>query len=407
MVLLYGQDKKYFLVLEILTVLSIFFFLYLYQKFLKPVSSISSAAFLLKEKDFNTSLNKTGQKDLDGLVEVYNQMASKLREERIQHEEKNYFLEMIIQASPSAILIFSLDEHIIQVNPAACNMLGIIDHNEILGKKLKEINSPLFTQLESLETGIPQLVSIDGINRYKAQKAVFIDKGFQRYFIILEELTGELLDAERQSYGKVIRFMSHEVNNTVAAVNSILTTVKDSSDNLDEDYRKALDVSVERNRNLSRFMENYASVVKIGAPNKESFELKPVVEACIHLLKPDMDRLSVSVSFIDNEAICCMEADKGLMEQVFINILKNSMEAIQHNGEISINLTSTQIVFSDNGCGIKPDDKEQIFSPFYTNKPNGQGIGLTFIREVLLVHDFGFTLGTSTISGLTEFKIDF
>jgi len=407
LVLAYQSHKPFFVAVEILCLLSAIFFAVLYRKFLKPVDSIRSAALLLKEKDFNSSLPHTGQQDMDDLIQVYNQMAGKLREERIQHEEKNYFLDMLIEASPSAILVFSLDQKIIQANKAALKLLSVEAQSEITGKQVGQLKTPLAHKLAELETNQPQVLRLDSIHRYKANKSSFIDKGFQRHFIMLEELTGELLKAEKDAYGKVIRFMGHEVNNTVAAVNSILDSLKESCLKQEPAYMRALQVSVERNQNLCKFMDNYSQVVKIEHLQKENFPLLPVIEATQLLFQQELKKKNINYKCIANGEKPHLIADKGLMEQVLINILKNSIEAISQGGFIEVELNKSSLIYRDNGCGINESNKEHIFSPFYTNKSNGQGIGLTFIREVLMAHDFAFKLETKKDTGFTEFWLGF
>lgn len=100
-----------------------------------------------------------------------------------------------------------------------------------------------------------------------------------------------------------------------------------------------------------------------------------------------------------------IQADAQLLEQALINILKNAMEAIELQGLITITLNPTahQLVITDNGAGIAKGYAEQLFSPFFSTKKDGQGIGLTLVREILLNHGFEFSLNTE--SGLTKFSI--
>src|SRR5206468_10711031 len=123
----------------------------------------------------------------------------------------------------------------------------------------------IMQEINKLKSGESKTVSINGITTYKLQKSHFIDRGFPRYFIMIEELTAEILAAEKKAYGKVIRMMAHEVNNTIGPVNSILESTLKSNELWRDDknnlLQNALQVAVNRNQNLNLFMRNFADVV--------------------------------------------------------------------------------------------------------------------------------------------------
>src|SRR5207248_2409430 len=132
-----------------------------------------------------------------------------------------FFLEKLIQTSPTGIIILDYEGHVQQINPKALELLGI-DENEIRGKSLHEIIQPVTQQIIQLRSGEAKTITLASAVTYKVQKSHFIDRGFPRHFITIEELTAEILAAEKKAYGKVIRMMAHEVNNTIGPVNSIL-----------------------------------------------------------------------------------------------------------------------------------------------------------------------------------------
>jgi nitrogen fixation/metabolism regulation signal transduction histidine kinase len=116
---------------------------------------------------------------------------------------------------------------------------------------------------------------VNGNTTFKIQKSHFIDRGFSRQFIILEELTSEILEAERKAYGNVIRMMAHEINNTIGPVNSILHSTLKSQTN-SEIISNALLIAIERNNNLNIFMQNFADLVKI-----------PLLKITVHTAPPN------------------------------------------------------------------------------------------------------------------------
>jgi len=170
-------------------------------------------------------------------------MIQRIRDERLEKQEQHYFLQKLIDASPAGIIILDFEEKIAAINPAAVRMLASPKDN-LIGNALDTIDSLLAKELQNLNSGEPAVVSLNGIRKFKCQKAHFLDRGFPHYFIILEELTSEIIRMEKNAYGKVIRMMSHEVNNSIGAINSILNTVLQFKTQLSDtdctDYEEAL-----------------------------------------------------------------------------------------------------------------------------------------------------------------------
>lgn len=261
-----------------------------------------------------------------------------------------------------------------------------------------------------MKPGESRTFKIGVMNTYKIQKSNFVDRGFARVFIMIEELTAEIFEAEKKAYGKVIRMMAHEVNNTVGPVNSILNVALGTDDLWVDAPRSALknaiQVAVERNQNLNLFMRNFADLVKLSPVNRLTVSLNRLILTVVDLMKikADQQKIGLELHLPLNEVL--IHADALQMEQVLINIIKNAMESIEFGGLIKITLDAglRQVVFNDNGKGITPEHAEMLFSPFFSTKKDGQGIGLTLVREILHNHGYGFSLKTLE-QGNTAFTI--
>jgi len=406
------HDKWIFLAGEILLFGMVILFIALYNQLLRPIHTISSGISLLREKNFSTYMRKVGQPEVDGIVEVYNQMVNQLRQERVEKEEQNHFLDLLLEASPVGVLIMDLNASVYQANAAALRLLEVKDGEEIRGKKLESLPGLLPRELAGIKIPQSRLVQLDGINLYQVHRKYFMDRGFQRPFFIIEELTRDWLRFEKQSYEKVIRMMSHEVNNTVGSINSVLGSLasyhRENRDEASPDIREALEASMERNKNLNRFMANYASVVKIPEPNTEQIDLNRLANQVLLLFEQDLHNRGILLEKDFAPASPVVLADRPQLEQVLVNVMKNSMEAIGQQGIIHIQTSKhpARVSIMDNGEGISDSSKKKLFTPFYSQKKGGQGIGLTFIREVLLAHQFTFSL-SSNQNGWTEFQIHF
>ena len=159
---------------------------------------------------------------------------------------------------------------------------------------------------------------------------------------------------------------------------------------------------------MSQFITNFANVVKIPEPHPEAVRLNDRVVACQRFMETICREREIT---LQNEL--CPEnpevmIDTVLFEQVLVNILKNAAESIGSKGNITIRTTNSPVMLeiADNGPGISRETETKLFSPFFSTKPNGQGIGLLFIREVLSNHGCIFSLRTYS-DGLTRFRISF
>jgi len=404
------SDFKIFVLIEGIILLTIVLFILFYNLLLKPFRRISNGMDLLKQQDFSSRLRLVGHEETDRLIYIFNKMMEQLKEERLHIREQNRFLDLLIQASPLGLIILDFDNRISQINPAGLRLLNLDSEDMVLGKQLDKSGIEIGKELMSLKSDEDIVLRISGITLYRCIRSSFIDRGFSRPFILIEELTHEALKIEKKSYENIIRMMAHEVNNSVAAVGSTLTIISDTlklhKNNELSDVLPAVEASFERCNHLSRFITNFANVVKIPPPVLLKTDLNKLVYSVEALCSPKCNRHNIRLTLVLSDNPIILKIDSIQMEQVLINIVKNASESIKTNGEIRIITQhfSPQLIVEDNGPGIGDDIKEKLFTPFFTTKPQGQGIGLMFVREVLLNHGCKFTFNTQE-DGITRFCI--
>ncbi len=412
-VVLIFHDPLYFIAAEILIIISVVFSILLYSLLIKPIGLIMRGTENIRDKDFSARLVNVGQNEMDTLINVYNSMLDTLREERILQQEKHFFLEQLIKASPSGIIIMDFDGKITHHNPASEKFLKDMT-TDINGKYFHETLQNHFKGLAELAEGKPVTVRNSGSGAWKFHKAHFIDRGHKHYFIILEELTEEIRKAEKNSYDKIIRMMSHEINNSIGAINSILTSSLNYSPQLNEedqaDFENVMKVSIDRNNRLNRFMKNFADVVRIPPPSKTICDINHLVRDTMEVLRPGLSEKNINIDFNFEELLPLVSLDLNQFEQVLVNIIKNSSEALEKGGDIKIfsslaHNSSILLEIKDNGKGIDDHVAQNLFTPFFSGKKNGQGIGLTLVREILDNHKFSYSLRTEA-DGWTNFRIE-
>ncbi len=408
--LMAGNGTTLFYVMESVIFLTIVFLIVFYRKIVKPLNTISNGMDLLKEQDFSSRLSPVGQYEADRIVKVFNRMMEQLKNERINLRAQNHFLDLLIQASPMGVVIFDLDGHIVSLNPSAVRMFGFTVEAELLGKGLAEIDAPLSQELLNMRSEGVRTVRLNDSTIYKCTLSSFVDKGFRHSFILIESLTQEVMKAEKKAYEKVIRMIAHEVNNTTAGITSTLDTVDSALGGMPDtdDIREAMQVCIDRCFGMSRFITNFADVVKIPELCVSSVNLNEVVLSCKRFMETVCRNRNISVHVELCEKPLDVSLDTVLFEQVLVNIMKNAAESIGTDGDIYIRTTAAPVSLeiADTGKGIDKETETKLFTPFFSTKPHGQGIGLIFIREVLLKHSCTFSLRTYA-DGLTRFKIRF
>ena len=398
----------YFYIGEGLVLFILCYLPFFYRKIVKPLNSIGSGMELLREQDFSSRLSPVGQYEADRIVNVFNRMMEQLKNERLRLREQNNFLDLLIKASPMGVILTTLDEDLSELNPMAQKMLGV-RQEDVLGKKMNEIDSPLAAELANVPKGETATVRLNDSNIYRCTHSSFIDRGFQHPFFLIESLTDEVMKAEKKAYEKVIRMIAHEVNNTTAGITSTLDTVEQalSSDEGMEDICDVMRVCTDRCFSMSRFITRFADVVKIPEPTLSSVNLNDLVFTCKRFMEGMCNDRRITLRMEMDESLKDVMLDAALFEQVLVNIIKNAAESIETDGEIIVRtLAPATVEVIDNGQGISKETEAKLFSPFFSTKPNGQGIGLIFIREVLMRHGCTFSLRTYA-DGLTRFRITF
>ncbi len=411
---IFQDNKPWFIVSEVFILASLAFSVSLYRAFIRPLQLLMRGVDAIRDRDFNVRFLATGSPEMDKLIGVYNAMIDELRTERTKQEEQHFFLEKLIRTSPTGIVMLDFDEKVTAVNPRAALLMGLSEQ-ELSGKSVKEIDTPLFKAIGALKSGASKILSLNDGRTYKIQKAHFVDRGFPRMFVMIEDLTSEILEAEKKAYGKVIRMMAHEVNNSVGPVNSILETAI-QLDNLPQNVADAFRIAVERNRHLNLFMRRFADVIRLPEPRFEPVDLHETLRKVALLLENLAQQRQVRFEFIFAEKPLVIRADAAQIEQALINIVKNAIEAIDNEGVVRIisEHNPPGLRIEDSGKGIAPEVEPLLFTPFFTDKAGGQGIGLTLIREILNKHGFGFSLhagqslrASSLRASVTVFEIRF
>lgn len=433
---LFAAQPLWFIAAEGLLLASLLGGFVLIRRALEPLAYTRHFHDLLQDQNYANRLAAPASNELGELVGLFNTMLAALHRERLALGEQQGFLDRLLEATPNAVLVFDFDGAVSLVNASAMSLLGI-DQAEgkplaawaggtaplagALDARARERCLDLIAQLDALPAGDSRMLTDLEGRRYRAQRGRFFDRGFARYFLMIEELTAELEDSERATYARLVRVLAHEVNNTVAATRSVLDSLLYYRSQLREedarDFATAIDAVKRRNVSLGEFIDRFTRVVKMPAPERRPADLKAIVDDILWLNREQCARAGIRLGWRRCEPLPPLPLDIGLMEAALLNIVKNAIEAVlarQAQGipgghvELRLERAGAEVVLEvlDSADLLGELPARRLFTPFFSTKQGGQGIGLMFVREVLMRHGLPYSLA-STGQGESRFAIRF
>jgi len=406
---------------EVILLGSAYIALRIYRSLISPLELLGRGAAALEDQDFSVKLMPTGSSEMDRIVKVYNNMIDQLREERVSSRQQEEFLDRLLGAAELGVVVLNYDGEVANMNPwmeAQCKDPAFREtvlqpslhprprpEEKGEGRKGEEDGEEKDKEGTTVRTG-------PGNRRYHVERASFVDRGFERGFLIVQDVTTDLLTAEKEAYGKVIRMMAHEVNNSNAAIISVLRSLleaategDDTLPQLNKDYLPAV---VGRAENMTVFMRNFARVVRLPAPNRTRTDLNALLRRTGEVMAPILHENEISIRYELSSAEVIISADAAQLEQVVVNALTNARESIGSGGSIVVSSPASPagFVIADDGPGIPESAAGEIFTPFFSTKPTGQGVGLTLTREILEAHGAKYELVTDG-DGWTRLRVSF
>lgn len=362
---------------------------------------LAEGARFLDEHEFTTRFQPTGRPELDRLVDLYNRLADDLRNERTKLREQHHFLTSVLEASPSGVLVLDFDGRIDLTNPAARRLLGDDARGAgFAGLEPAALPDALGADLTAALVEGSRIHVTGAGRRIRIVPGRFSDRGYERRFLLLEELTEELRAAEKTAYEKLIRMVAHEVGNSVAASGSLLQSSLTYARHLPgedrSDFESAVSVCLSRLTTLNTFVSDLAEVVRLPEPRLQPCDLAAVLSGTSLLLKASAQKAGVAWSLEVPDRLPAVRADRAQIEQAFLNIAKNAIEAAGPGGAVAVRAfladAAVTVEVENSSDGLPDDVKARLFTPFFSTKADGRGLGLTLVREILTQHEAPFSL---------------
>lgn len=337
-----------------------------------------------RDGDYSFGLSWQGKGELGDLVASHNRLGEALREQRLALVQRELLLDTLVQNTPVAMVLVDPGRHVVLANLAARKMLG--DGRRLEGNDFDTLvaQSPEAFQ-EAFERGGDGMFSVgeqDQEEIYHLARRQFRLNGRRHELILLRQLTAELRRQEVQTWKKVIRVISHELNNSLAPIASLAHSGGELVKRGQYDkLPTALSTIEERARHLEGFIRDYARFAKLPAPRLEPVEWRRFIE-----------RLRAQVEFhYDHRAgDSVVRLDTAQFEQAMLNLIKNAHESGSSAEDVALTLRrmpdAWRLEILDRGSGMNEAVLANALLPFYSTKRHGTGLGLALTREIIEAH---------------------
>jgi two-component system, NtrC family, nitrogen regulation sensor histidine kinase NtrY len=355
----------------------------------------------------------------DELNRAFNDVINDFQKVRSEKEEHFHYLQSIVQNIDVSIIAYRKDGTVEMINKAAKQLFQIHSLKNVKG--LEQLSPDLVNTLLNISPGANTLVKVqdqDDILQLAIYATEFKIKDKLIILATINNIQSVLEEQETEAWQKLIRVLTHEIMNSITPIASLSSTLEimlkgiTDGENIQEDMDldtvmeilQALQTINKRSTGLLHFVNTYRNLTRIPKPNFKIFPVGDLYKNIYLLMEEEITSSKVKFVTEIEPGNIEVSADEQLIEQVIINLIRNSMHALENRKNPTIELKAFRnkrgrvtMQVSDNGTGILPEVLDKIFIPFFTTKQSGSGIGLSLSRQILRLHN-----GTITANSIPE-----
>ena len=377
----------------------------------KTNRDFTSFLLSLLQDDFTTTFSEKGKgKSFKNLYGSLNRITKKFEQISSAKEVQHLYLEALVEHLRVGIISFDKSGKIHLMNQAIQKMfnrpqMAFLNNLNSIDEQLPQ----LLMEIKPKENRLLKIKVKGELLHLSIHASEFLlDKEFYK-LISIQNIKNELDANELDAWQKLIRVLTHEIMNSVTPITSLSGTLRQIVENSPhneqtiEKVTQGLEAIELRSKGLQNFTDAYRKLTRIPTPNYASLNLKNLFKRIMILVENQSTGIEIKLDIVDNIKIM---GDQDLLEQVFINLVKNAIEALEDRNSAVLNVKvwqddQTHISISDNGSGIDEDKIDKIFIPFFTTKKEGSGIGLALSRQIIRKHNGNISVTSVPDEGTT------
>lgn len=368
----------------------------------RPLQTLANVIGSLREEDYSfRARNATAEDALGELSLEVNALADMLSTQKIRSIEATALLQRVVDEIDAPLFAFNLATELRLVNPAGEHLLRQ-NRTRMMGRKAAELG--LQECLSATNETVVELNAGESQARWLLRRSSFRQDGVPHTLVVLSDVSRALREEERKAWQRLIRVLGHELSNSLAPIKSIAGSLSsrvqstDINPDVRNDLQRGLEIIETRSASLQRFLEAYRRLAQMPKPNLKDVPLAPLVSRVAAL------EMRVKVGVREGPPIT-FQADPDQLEQMLINLVRNAADAVLENanapakkdGGQAIPKPMTDVVvrwdadadqvmlaIEDEGPGLL--NPANVFTPFYTTKPTGSGVGLVLCRQIAEAH---------------------
>lgn len=366
---------------------------YLRVRVNRPMATVANMLAALREGEFSIRARDDGEGDsMAATLSEVNALERMFREQRLGAVEATNLLRRVLEEIDVVVVAFDATGRVRLANQAADALTGHAA-GTLPGKAASELGLA-----ETLVGDTPRTIKREdstGSRRWQIRRSAIRMEGERLALVVMTDLSTALRTEEREAWRRLVRVLSHEINNSLAPISSIAASIRDLVDreprpDWAQDARQGLDIVRSRSESLRRFMAAYARLAQLPPPVLADVDVEAWIDRVVAL----ENRLPVHVH---RGPKVTLNADRDQLEQALINLVANAVDAslqAQPRGGVAVgwarNGGTVEVLVEDQGPGLA--ETENLFVPFYTTKPHGTGVGLTLSRHIAENHGGSLTL---------------
>jgi nitrogen fixation/metabolism regulation signal transduction histidine kinase len=377
------------------------------ERVARPLQTLANLLAALREEDYSIRARGASPEDPLGLAALeVNALTETLRARRLESVEAAALLARVIAEIDAAIFAFDAFGRVRLVNAAGERLLGR-PAASLVDRSAAELDLAAFLKGEPQR--VVEAVFPGKAGRWEARRSTFRQEGRPHDLLVINDLSSVLREEERKAWQRIVRVLSHEINNSLAPIKSIAESLgaalgqggredgsgsRGSGGSETEDLRTGLGIIASRSEGLRRFMASYARLARLPPPKRQPVELSTLVHRVADLETRHVVRVRPGPAVRVN-------ADLDQLEQALINLVGNAVDAVAGGGAVEVTWSAephiVEIRVQDEGPGLP--DAANLFVPFFTTKPSGSGIGLVLSRQIAEGHGGSLSVRNRTDRG--------